>query len=543
MEDLFQPTSKRIPRKKQRTTERGRGGTSDEESSYGGHNLRTVITSRQRDDNRATSRPRSELAKPTAQTTLTGVLETNERLPEARSPAKRSNVKSAAYDDDDEDDDDNDDDADEDDDDDDDEDDDVDIIGNDGEAIMLQHTSAVTQPASGTSMSSPSDQSMGSPTRPSHSSQPFQLTSIKDDSKLGRAAAELFETIGYSLKDDLAWQSGVANDAAKMKSFRIEATQQVDLVPFAFMRPSSPYVQILHSVATYSVRGGDSDLHGRDFGFVGDRTNLRIPSPVVVDDSLWKWMTKTIGMDVPPLQAYYANPANARKLYYDTASGGSDTTIPRMLYLPPPFLAFCLEEQRTPFELHEFIARYATREQSEITVQACTVAMDWCIAATQAAKASALSTSILAIVLATAPSDDDTFLRWLYKVDHTKSTTAGQPTGSTAPPLVHAGPTTTAAPQPHPANPPPADVWTQMAKSITSSFASAAAAIKPPASEDSGTSYEFGGRLYDKFQMAAVQGFAHVADVSQLPAIWGLFQYTKHLVVPLPYNTQWAMAA
>lgn len=84
----------------------------------------------------------------------------------------------------------------------------------------------------------------------------------------------------------MGWQSSVAGDATKAKAFWQEVTQQVDVVPFAFMRPSSPFIQILHSVATYAVRGGDSDLHGKDFGFVGDRTSLRVPTPVMVDDSM-----------------------------------------------------------------------------------------------------------------------------------------------------------------------------------------------------------------------------------------------------------------
>ena len=45
---------------------------------------------------------------------------------------------------------------------------------------------------------------------------------------------------------------------------------------------------------------------------------------------MWKWVAKQIGMDVPPLQGFYANPDNARRLYYDSALGGSDTNVPRI---------------------------------------------------------------------------------------------------------------------------------------------------------------------------------------------------------------------
>ena len=321
----------------------------------------------------------------------------------------------------------------------------------------------------------------------------------------------------------MGWQSSVAGDATKAKAFRQEVTQQVDVVPFAFMRPSSPFIQILHSVATYAVRGGDSDLHGKDFGFVGDRTSLRVPTPVMVDDSMWKWMSKQLGLDVPPIQGFYANPLNAKRLYYDSASGGTDTTIPRMAYLPPPFLVFCLETQRTPFELHEFITKWATQPDSEVGVKDCTVLMDWCLVATQTPKATTPTTSILAIPLQTAPADDESFVRWLQKIDRTKSDSL-QPHSVVPPPVG-----SVALAQQHAAGPPPVDVWTQMAKNISSSFATAAAAMKPPPPKDSETSYELGGRLYDKFQMAMVKGFAHVHDLADVPSIWALFQYTKHL--------------
>lgn len=108
--------------------------------------------------------------------------------------------------------------------------------------------------------------------------------------------------------------------------------------PLWVYAPTSPFIQIVHSlVATYAVRGGSSDLHNMDFGFMGDRTDLRLPTPVIMEEKMWKWITKKIGLDVPPLEAFYAKPGNARVLYNDDASGGENTTVPRMIYLPPHF--------------------------------------------------------------------------------------------------------------------------------------------------------------------------------------------------------------
>ena len=145
------------------------------------------------------------------------------------------------------------------------------------------------------------------------------LTNVKTDSKLGQAAAELFSMGGFNLSKELKWQSGVEGDNTKCKSFRLEVTQQVDVTPFGFMRPSSPFVQVIHLIATYAVRGGDLELHNVDFGYTGDRTTLRIPTPVIVDEKMWKWVSKTMGLDVPPLEEYYAKPGNTKLLYHDDA--------------------------------------------------------------------------------------------------------------------------------------------------------------------------------------------------------------------------------
>jgi hypothetical protein len=162
---------------------------------------------------------------------------------------------------------------------------------------------------------------------------------------------------------------------------------------------------------------------------------------------------------------------------------------------PPPFLVYCLETQRTPFELHEFAANFATRDGSDVTVSLCTLLMDWCLVAMQTTKASTPTTSMLAISPTMAPLDDDAFLRWLYKIDRTRVDVTNMQAHALTyplPPPAHAAQAAT--------GPPPADVWKQMAKSLSTSFASAAAAMKSSTVDDADTSYELGGRLYDKFQ-------------------------------------------
>jgi hypothetical protein len=513
MDDDPHPTDDNPRRtKKSKGARRGVTPREHDEDSYGGHNLRTVIHAREGDA--VVFRPRSKLASAAAGQTLASVLETMDNT----KPVKRGAGHDGDSNDEEEDsyDDEFGDVS---------EDDGVDDTGDDGEDGEDAKPTAASTPTTskGKTLATCAAVPLRAATPPPRTN-PFPLTIVHEDSALGQAASDIFTTVGYSLESDLRWQTAVGGDAAKIKAFRQDVTQQVELVAFAFMRPSSPFIQVVHSIATYAVRGAASELHGRDFGFVGDRTNLRTPTAIVVEDTMWKWMAKQMGMDVPPIQGFYANPLNAKRLYYDSASGGTDANVPRMLYLPPPFLAYCLETQRTPFSMHEFAAQLATCAGSDITVDMCTLIMDWCLVATQTAKASAPTTSMLAISPTMAPTDDDAFIRWLYRVDRTKVSEGNTQVQTLIQPSLPQGPAAQAAP-----GPPPADVWKQMAKSISTSFASAAAAMKPPATDEGDTSYELGGRLYDKFQMATVKGFAHVYDLADVPAIWALFQYTKHL--------------
>ncbi len=117
----------------------------------------------------------------------------------------------------------------------------------------------------------------------------------------------------------MAWQKEVAGDATKIKTFRNEVLQRLDVVVFAYMRPGSPIIQLLHSAATFSMRGGDPDLRGRDFAFIGDRAGFRSPVPVMLNPDLpWKWITKRLVLDIGPLEHFYVIQANARKLWQPT---------------------------------------------------------------------------------------------------------------------------------------------------------------------------------------------------------------------------------
>jgi hypothetical protein len=57
----------------------------------------------------------------------------------------------------------------------------------------------------------------------------------------------------YDQAQDIAWQCEIRAAATKAKQFGIEVTQELELMAFALMRPGSPFIQILHSIAMYTV--------------------------------------------------------------------------------------------------------------------------------------------------------------------------------------------------------------------------------------------------------------------------------------------------
>ncbi len=373
----------------------------------------------------------------------------------------------------------------------------------------------------------------------------------------------------------MKWQSDVGGDSSRLKTFRQEILQQLDIIAFAFMRPGSIYIQVMHSPRTFSHHGGDPELRGHDFAFVGDRDLAQNPNAVSLDDKMWKWVSKQMVLNITVLDLFYANPGNATKLYrqsVDTTGEEQDVAVPRLLLLPPALIIYCIAEPRTPYALFQFIMGQAACDTSDITISDCALVLDWCIVASHR-DSNSTTRSMLAIALQTAPTHDTIFCRWLQKI---LDTTLGTQAASTAPsvdqqgqapqvqrppqatqPEVHQPTQSQWLPPPPPlmpvtqpfqmqsplpaapvqpgvrpiSTPPhPQDMWAQFTASISQSFASAAASMNPAAPRADGSSaYEEGGKNYDEFQLAVLRGFAHTHMINFIPPIWPMFQYSKHI--------------
>jgi hypothetical protein len=201
---------------------------------------------------------------------------------------------------------------------------------------------------------------------------------------------------------------------------------------------------------------------------------------------------------------------------------------------PPHFLEFCITGQRTPFQFLQKITQMATADGSPVTIQDCQLMVDWCVMASHTDAQP--HTSLMAFTLEAAISTDKIFNKWLQRCLRNVLGMGDQPTLPAPvfvpPPGVplqtnYTGPATS-PPVPLPL---PPNMWAQFAASLTQGLA---VAVQPTASALAASAggvsavYEEGGRNYDKYQLAVVQGFSHTHTVAGIQQVWALFQSTKH---------------
>ena len=361
---------------------------------------------------------------------------------------------------------------------------------------------------------------------------------VAPTSALALAASELLhDAPATALLAELNWQKSVNGDASKIKAFRSEALQRSDILTFGYMRPASPFLHILHTAGTFSLPSGDNYYRGKDIAFVGDKTEYKTPTPVhLAPEQPWKWITKKVSLDSLPVEQFYATPQNADKLYQPTTrTGDQNVTLPRLLAIPPHFVQFVASGQRTPFQFHQHVVAMATEDTSTVSIQDCQLILDWCIMASH--HDTQPHTSVMAFPLEAAISTDETFNKWLQRrLRQTLGVDAQPIPSSSTHPIPPSQPVPFAVPPGFPPpggayQPPPPNMWAQFAQQFTQGLAAAMQPTATALAASTGgltSTYEEGGRNYDKYQLAVVQGFSHTPDLHGVQQIWALFQTTKH---------------
>ena len=137
---------------------------------------------------------------------------------------------------------------------------------------------------------------------------------------------------------ELAWQSKVEGEAARMSAFKDQALGLMAFWRFAFMKPKSPAIQLAHSLGEYfGLSGLSPELQDRQVAFIGDRGPGQIPFLVLLPpNNLWA-LVKTKGyLNITAFTTHYEDDANANRLWMLGVAGDqlSDVNVPRLLALP-----------------------------------------------------------------------------------------------------------------------------------------------------------------------------------------------------------------
>lgn len=336
-------------------------------------------------------------------------------------------------------------------------------------------------------------------------------------SGLGRAATALLNSEDHDdlLRDDLRFQRNPGGEAAVFKAYKAEVLQHSGLVVFAFMRPGSASIHLIHSPQTYITHRNDDDLRGKDIAFVGDRTHLQPAPPAIVlsEKSPWSWITKPFHLDQSVMEHFYANEDNKLKLWTPpaTAKKMKSTSFPRLLFLPTAFIPYCAERPRTPFELHQFIIQYITTTRTNVTLNDCKVPLNWCLAAAHSDMGG--NNSWLAYPIEGAISNNPRFYQW---TNRRLLNIFGELPGSL--------PSTTAYSAEN------VD-WSTMGRHLRAGIVEGLRPILTAKKTDEPTvpaTNPNKGKEYDEQQWYMLMGFAHVTTPEELPQVWASFSQTKN---------------
>jgi hypothetical protein len=110
-----------------------------------------------------------------------------------------------------------------------------------------------------------------------------------------------------SQANELHWQQGVGRDRAKAEQFREVVGALQDFKTYLFIKPSSTFCTVIHSPLKFmAIATAMQQLQGRTFGFVGDRTLTKEPTPVLFPQwKAWEWIKVKVALECPAIIAHY----------------------------------------------------------------------------------------------------------------------------------------------------------------------------------------------------------------------------------------------
>lgn len=380
---------------------------------------------------------------------------------------------------------------------------------------------------------------------------------------------------------ELTWQdeATMSESTAAQQEFRDQVLQEQTMRAFALMQDDSPYLTICHSVGKFFNSPGEhaKALHGKYIGVIGDRTQYRDPSPVILPAVVWEWKTPVVHTAVGAIKEFYEHEENYDRLYVandgtaeKTAAGKKGTIkkssivyvgdekevcVPYMLSLPSYLLSrLSTRAYWTPWDLMKLVEEGIQEYDGQIEASKWNLIRDWCLAACQ--QAGNKTESHLGVRVSPVSQLDPSFQRWIdYRLNmvfgprHVNTT--GFPAGG-PPPRDTRTTTATTAPA-GPTNPGRVLAGTDLAAEVGRGIAlglqaatNAGFPLQGLGARNSMATTGEQAKHYSTDSIAAIKGFSCTANIGEVPTIWATFQTTKNVDVHRRYlhfgMEQWARA-
>ena len=126
-----------------------------------------------------------------------------------------------------------------------------------------------------------------------------------------------------------------------------------DPIVFGFMKPNSPFVQVLHSPAKYvGCRHGFDEHNMKHIAFVGDRRESMEPTPCKVKLPTFKEWNKVTTPDADALGTFYQNTAKLLSFFpLQEGDVSAEAIVLKFILLPSCVIGIVAEGSCTPYKL------------------------------------------------------------------------------------------------------------------------------------------------------------------------------------------------
>ena len=170
---------------------------------------------------------------------------------------------------------------------------------------------------------------------------------------------------------ELTWQRSVGGDPTKINQWKEVMGSLQEFKAYMFIKQGSCFATVMHSQMKFAaISAATGHLQGRIIGFVGDRTAIKEPTPILLPQpqrKTWEWVKEKVNMDGPSLLKYYADdPTCIRTLW--KGEGGDENAqeelqAPWLIAIPLWLLDRIRQEGRPlmPYDILQIVVAHCHR--------------------------------------------------------------------------------------------------------------------------------------------------------------------------------------